>query len=243
VCSFAAASPCTGEPYRNVADGILNMNYADGRLSMETRNAPLDKVLQELSRLAEVNIVSDGPLEGRVTVYVSDLPTDAAAKKILRGKGLSFLYQPQETADSAEEYRLQEIRIYVSEGTGQEQSFSYKKSSLDSRQKAIQDRNKRQREKAQGRARRMPDRTPRDEAGSDTDKFLNGLLGGNLNALDEVADRLKQEHPEAEEQIQQFLDTLEEAKARAEESGADVRAMEELGGMGAIMQQMMHGKR
>ena len=37
--------------YQNPSDGILSMRYADGALSLETMNAPLDKVLKELSRL------------------------------------------------------------------------------------------------------------------------------------------------------------------------------------------------
>jgi len=241
--SFTAVLPCAGEQYRNAADGILNMEYADGRLSLETKSAPLDKVLHELSRLAEVEIVSDGPLDDKVTVYVSDLPTDAAAKKILRGKDLSFLYRANENAESGEEYRLREIRIYISQGsTGREQTFSYDKNRSKTRQDAIRERKKRQQERMKSRARLIPDRTPRDEAASDTDKFLSGLLGGNLNAMDEVADQLKQDHPEAEEKIEQFLEPLEEAKARAAESGADLSTLEGLGGMGVFMQRMMEGK-
>jgi hypothetical protein len=242
---FLSPPPCTGEAYRNVADGILNMDYdAEGRLSVETRDAPLDKVLNQLSRMTEVNIVSDGPLEGRVTVYVNRQPPDAAARKILRGKDLTFLYRERDPSEPEGEYRLREIRIYVSQGTpGQEQSFSYRGSDPVSRNEAIRARQEsREAERAQTRARRIEDRTPPDRPGAEADQFLSGLLGGNLEALDEVAERLKTENPEVGDQIDQFMQALEDAKARATESGTGMPAMGELGSMGAMMQRIMEGK-
>ncbi len=248
VLFLAAPLPGAGEEYRNASDGILSMRYSDGRLSLETRDAPLGKVLQELARLAEVNIVSDGPMEDRVTVYMNGLPTDAAAKKILKGKGLSFIYRPLAPGDAAGDYRLEEIRIYVSQGSsGKAQTFSYDKGSTSSsrprtdRQAAIRERNARRAE-SRARARTRQDHTPRDDAGSEADQFLSGLLGGNLEALDEVADRLRAENPEARAQIDQFLETLEEAKARAAESGNEVPSLENMGSMGAVMQQMLGGR-
>jgi hypothetical protein len=241
---FLSPPPCGGEAYRNVADGILNMDYADGRLSLETRDAPLDKVLKELSRLAEVNIVSDGPLEGRVTVYVNRQPTDAAARKILRGKDLSFLYREKDPSEPEGEYRLREIRIYVPQGTpGQEQRFSYPSRDPNSRSEAIRARQEnREAERAQTRARRIEDRTPRDMPGAEADQFLSGLLGGNLEALDGVAEKLRAENPEVGDQIDQFMQALEEAKARAADSGAGMPPMGNLGSMGAMMQRIMEGK-
>jgi len=237
----AAMTPCAGEEYRSAADGILKMNYADGRVTMETRDAPLNKVLQEFARLADLNILSDGPLEERVTVYISDLPTDAAARKILRGKDLSFLYRAGETEKHPEDYPLREIRIYEAQGTtGIPQAFSYGTSAASiPRQATRAPTQTRPAARTPARARTLEDRTPRDEAGSPADSFLSGLLGGNLEALDGMAERLKQEHPEAEAQIEQFLQALEEAKSRAVESGGPRPSPEELGGLGDMMQRMM----
>jgi len=241
------ASWAAGE-YRNAAEGILSMRYAEGRLSLETRDASLSKVLQELSRIADLRIVSDGPLEDRVTVYADGLDLDAAARKILRGKDSTFIYRPPDPGSPPGPYRLEEIRVFVSEGTpGQAQTFSYNRTDEDQRQELeerraeIRERNARLAEE-RARARAVHDPTPRDDAGSETDQFLSGLLGGNLEALDEVADRLREQHPEAREQIDQFLETLEAAKARAAESGGQAPPMEGMENMGAIMQQILDGQ-
>ncbi len=238
----SVTTPSPGEEYRSPADGILRMSYDDGRMSLETRNAPLDKVLREFARLADVKVVSDGPLEDRVTVYVSALPPDAAARRLLRGKDLSFIYRASKDTDTPEDYPLREIRIYDdTPGTpGREQAVSYGGRQAPVPQQATRARSETRAEtRAVARARALESRTPRDDPASTADSFLTGLLGGNLHALDEVAERLVQEHPEAEAQIQQFLEALEEAKARAMEGGGEMPSMEDLGGMGAIMQRMM----
>ena len=52
------------EEYRSPSDGIQSMVYEDGRLSLEAKDASLDKLLTELARMAMVTIVADGPIEG-----------------------------------------------------------------------------------------------------------------------------------------------------------------------------------
>lgn len=234
--------PCAAEDYRSPADGILRLSYADGLLSLETRDAPLGKVLDEFARLADVNVVSDVPLEDRITVYVSDLPPDAAARKILRGKGLSFVYRATRPAERPEDYPLSEIRIYDSGGKtpGRDRAVSYGTGGAAIERDATPARREpRPPARSAARARALASRTPRDEPASAADSFLTGLLGGDLHALDEVAERLRREHPEAEAQIQQFMQALDEAKARAAETGSDAPSLESLGGMGAIMHRMM----
>jgi len=247
LCSPAATTPCAGEEYRNPAAGILRMSYEEGRVTLETRDAPLSKVLEEFGRLADVAVVSDGPLEDRVTVYVSGLPPDAAARKILRGKDLSFIYRASKAAGQPDEYPLSEIRIYdAQETTGRAQPFSYGTAPADRREATRARRETRPAARTPAQARRLESTLPRDDDSmAAADSFLSGLLGGNLHMLDEVAERLKQDHPEAREQIEQFLQVLEEAKTRAAESGGGMPSLEDLGGMGAIMHRMMqqqHGE-
>jgi len=40
------------------------MRLDQGKLSLEAREAPFERLLQELSRLGGLKILSDGPLEG-----------------------------------------------------------------------------------------------------------------------------------------------------------------------------------
>jgi len=247
LCSLAAPVPCAGESYQSPAEGIVKMDFADDRLTLETRNASLEKVLQQLSRLAGVNIVTDGPLAETVTVYVSDLPTDEAARKILRGQDVSFVYRASGKAASADDYQLREIRIYVPEGGGGQGA----KAAQPGRSPAVaagpaaspDRRASRPEMPPPPAARSLPDRTPRDYAPHPADDFMSGLLGGNLNALDDLADQLRQEHPEAAPQINQFMKTLEEAKARAAEAGMDPSSIEDLGGMNALMRDMLRKRR
>ena len=68
------------------------MRLDQGKLSLEAREAPFERLLQELSRLGGLKILSDGPLEGRITLKIENVNLDTAMRKILRGKDVTFLY-------------------------------------------------------------------------------------------------------------------------------------------------------
>ena len=242
-CTFQTASPCQGEEYRNTADGILSMKYEDDRFSMETKDAPLAKVLGEFSRLAEVSIVSDGPVEDRVTVYMENLPVDEAARKVLRGKDSSFLFKAKKPGASPDSFRLSEIRIYVSDGkSGQGKLYSYTKQPKPKPPPPARSKPPpRPQTKTRTRVSERND-TPRDRPAIEDDPILSSLIEGDLSALDEIAEKLKEENPEVQDQIDLFLESLEEARSQAEASGEDFEGMEKLGNMGAIMQRLMRGK-
>ena len=100
------------EEYRSPSDGIQLMKYEDGRLSLEVKDASLEKVLNELAQMAMLTIIADGPLEGRITVYADRLPLEKALRKILRGKDTSFVYAAK-VETSPTEYDVVEVRIYL----------------------------------------------------------------------------------------------------------------------------------
>ena len=248
-CMLLLAGPGRAEEYKMPSAGIVSMTYADDRFSMETRDAPLARVLEEMSRMAGMRIIADGPVEGKVTVYMTALPTDKAAKKVLRGKDLSLLYEPANANTPGKGYRLAEIRIYVSEGDfSSSNTHSYTKKTKKS-QPAPVDRTQPRRSRppppppppaSTARPRFEP---PPDIEDLDPEEVLSALIGGDQEALDQLAETLKDQDPEVQEQISQFLDALEEAQVQAAEAGEDLEPTEGLGAMGAIMHHMMRQRR
>jgi hypothetical protein len=215
------------------------MRYDEGLLSLEAKDASLDKVLTELSRMAMITIVSDGPIEDRITVYADRLPLDKALRKILRGKDTSFVYAA-EAETSPTQYVVKEVRIYLAKAEkGEARRYSYESKQRDktprpSRSRSSPTRSNRgiPRSPAATTSPRIPDI----ESNPDAKRLFTELMEGNLDELDEIAERLKEANPQVGEQIDQFLDSLEEARMRAEESG---QPMEGLGHMQMLMQQIL----
>jgi hypothetical protein len=228
------------EEYRSPSDGIQLMRYEEGLLSLEAKNASLEKVLTELSRMAMITIISDGPLEDRVTVFADRLPLDKALRRILRGKDTTFMYAAQDET-SPTRYAVQEVRIYVAKAEkGEARRYSY-----ESKKKDRPPRPSRARRRPSPRPNKKPSRLPAAttpppipdiESNPDARRLFTELIEGNLDELDEIAERLKEANPEVEEEIDEFLDTLEEARIRAEEGG---RAMEGVEHMQMLMQQIL----
>jgi hypothetical protein len=71
-------------------------------------------------------------------------------------------------------------------------------------------------------------------------KLISELMEGNLDGLDEIADKLKDQHPQVEEQIEEFLEQIEDIRARSGESGSPIPSLEGLGNMDSLMQQMLN---
>ena len=235
-----ASSPRAAE-HRNTSEGILSLAYEDGLVSLQTRDAPLGKVLEELARITEISIRADGALQGNLTIYIEKKPPDLAVKKILRGKDVTFLYTPAPEDPGSGVYRLKEVRIFLPEdGRGEERQYSYQRESptpppprpnMRNRYRPTPPRGPPPREEE---AQPSPPPPPAGEA----EKFVSGLMEGNFDALNEVAERIKQENPEAREQINHFLESLEEAKQRAAD-GNPVPSLQGLGNLGVIMNEMM----
>jgi hypothetical protein len=124
---LTACLPCRGraEETSSPSDGIRSMRYEEGLVSLEAQDAKLDKVLAELSRMTQVKIVADGPIEGRITQYLNRVPLDKALRKILRGKDMSLLYTARAEASTGQ-HALTEVRLYVAvEGTGGAGSYPH----------------------------------------------------------------------------------------------------------------------
>jgi hypothetical protein len=67
-------------------------------------------------------------------------------------------------------------------------------------------------------------------------------MEGNLDGLNEIAERLKEEDPQAGEQIDEFLEALEEARIEAEESGEPILPLKGLEDMQRFMQHLNRGR-
>jgi hypothetical protein len=218
------------------------MRYEDGLLSLETKNASLDKVLSELSRMAMITIISDGPIEGNITLYVDRLPLEKALRKILRGKATSFVYTA-EAETSPPRYSVREVRVYsakAEKGEGRRYSYASKERTEAARpsRPARGTRRRPPRAPVERLSPDIPDIGPREDA----QELLSELMKGNFDGLDEIAERLKEKNPQIEEQIDEFLESLEEARMRAEESGEPIPPLEGLGDIRRFMRQMKSGR-
>jgi len=229
--------------YANPTQGILSVGYEEERLSLRTKDAPLEKVLEEVARLAGLTVTTDGPVEGKVTVHIESLPTDAALKKILRGKDMTLHYTKGADASNTKDFRLTEVRVFVAEGDkGKERVFSYARKPRPKRTTKARPRSRTgssPHRTIRPRLDREDEPDPsstsvRDEA----ERFLSGLMEGDFDALNEVAERLREENPEVQDQIDQFVESLEQARESSEE-GNPIPSMQGLGNLGLIMQRMM----
>jgi hypothetical protein len=222
------------------------MRYEDGRLSLEAKDASLDKVLNELARMAMLTIISDGPLEDRITVYADRLPLEKALRRILRGKDTSFVYAARDKA-SPIEYDVREVRIYLATADkGEARRYSYSQRSEEAERvpsppesRAEFSRNRHVRPRPTAAAPRIPDAATTDEA----KQLISELMDGDLEGAAEIAERFKDLRPQHEGQIEEFLESLEEVRRRAEESGLETTPLEGLGDMQTLMKQMMRNGR
>jgi uncharacterized phage infection (PIP) family protein YhgE len=69
--------------------------------------------------------------------------------------------------------------------------------------------------------------------------MVRDLMEGNLDQLDAMVERLKEENPQAQDQIERLMDSFEEAKDQAQASGRPFPTVENLGELGVMMEQMM----
>lgn len=230
------------EEYRSPSDGIQSMRYEDGRVSLETKDASLDKVLKELARMAMLTIIADGPIEGRITVYADRLPLEKALRKILRGKDTSFVYAAK-AETSPTEYDITEVRIYLATADkGEASRYSYSRK-REERTKTPRPPRPRA-EVSPGRS--SPFRPPAGAppvpdmiTNEDGQRLLSDLMEGDLEGLDEIAEKLKEQHPQVAEQIDEFMESLEDMRMRAQESGQPMPPLEHLGDIQTLMKKML----
>lgn len=230
------------EEYRSPSDGIQSMKYEDGRLSLEAKDASLDKVLNELARMAMLTIIADGPIEGRITVYADRLPLEKALRKILRGKDTSFVYASKAEI-SPTEYDVMEVRIYLAKADkGEARRYSYSQKSEEGKKtprppssRADVSRKPSLPFRPPAGAPPVPDMATSEEG----QQLLSELMEGNLEGLDKIVEKLKDQNPLVEEQIDQFLESLEEARGSGGEGGMPALPLEQLGDIQTLMKQMI----
>jgi hypothetical protein len=230
------------EEYRSPSDGIQLMKYEDGLLSLEAKDASLDKVLSELARMAMLTIMADGPIEDRITVYTDRLPLEKALRKILRGKDTSFVYTAK-AETSPTEYDVKEVRVYLAKADkGEARRYSYTRSG-DARKRPPRPPNSR----AEGsRARKSPRRPPAGAppipdmaTAEEGQRLLSEMMDGNLEGLEELAEKLKEQNPQAQEQLDEFLESLGDMRMGAEQGGQPFSPPDGLGDMQTLMKQML----
>ncbi|MFW5980166.1 MAG: type II secretion system protein GspD [Halanaerobiales bacterium] len=66
---------------------------SDEIIDMSCRNSDLREVLRSLAELADVNLVTDGSVEGSVTLTLKNIQFEEALKLITRTKGLDYLWR------------------------------------------------------------------------------------------------------------------------------------------------------
>ncbi len=72
----------------------LDITLEDGRLSVGARNAPLGRLLEEISRRGKVAIIQVGGVAGRrISVAFSDLPLDQGLRRILKQHDAFFYHR------------------------------------------------------------------------------------------------------------------------------------------------------
>ncbi len=230
------------EEFRSPSDGIQSMIYEDGLLSLDARNASLDKILSEVARMAMLTIVADGPIEGRVTVYTTRLPLEKALRKILRGKDTSFVYTAKADTSPAE-YEVMEVRIYLAKaGQGEPRRYSYSQKREDRDREADRSRPRSGRAPSRGsppRSPSVPRSVPPMAPSVDAQLLIKELMDGDLEGLDEIAEKLKDQNPQVEDQIEEFLESLEDIRAGTGPDGSPIPGLEGLGNMQNLMEQMM----
>ncbi|MFW6268915.1 MAG: type II secretion system protein GspD [Bacillota bacterium] len=72
----------------NVMAGV-----SDEIIDMSCRNSDLREVLRSLAELADVNLMTDGSVEGSVTLTLKNIQFEEALKLITRTKGLDYLWR------------------------------------------------------------------------------------------------------------------------------------------------------
>lgn len=242
-----AADPV--ETYRSPSEGILFLRAEAGTLSLEVREASLERILQEISRLADVAITSDAPLQGKVTYRAEKVALDAALKKLLKGRDMTCLYGPAKSPEADKAYRLKEVRIYLPEGKeGSGRIYSYAKPSPPtSTQRPPRGTGSSPLSKPSESqpSPALPTPTPpplpagHTRSQEEAKRFMTEILRAGPGHLDDIVERLKRENPEIEEQIDQFLESIEEAQQRARETGRPFPAVEDLGEIGSLLQQTL----
>lgn len=254
--AWVAVAEQSSAPYHSTSEGVLQLSVHDEMLTVNLRDAPLAAVLEDIARQGEVvlSLPDDrSALEKRVTMQFTDLPLERGLKKLLRGQSVVFIYESRgltnskgsRTEHSPDGYRLKEIRLL---GPSSEKEAGRAPSS--SSPVPVHAREPVQPAPPAARPGPSPTQEPRTGAPSpesirtreQAEKALAGLLQGNMDALQEMVQALKRDNPELRDQIDQFMESLEEARRRAEQEGTPFPPLDPKGVMAPFMDQMIRSR-
>ena len=254
--AWVAVAEQSSAPYHSTSEGVLQLSVHDEMLTVNLRDAPLAAVLEDIARQGEVvlSLPDDrSALEKRVTMQFTDLPLERGLKKLLRGQSVVFIYESRgltnskgsRTEHSPDGYRLKEIRLL---GPSSEKEAG--RAPPSSSPVPVHAREPVQPAPPAARPGPSPTQEPRTGAPSpesirtreQAEKALAGLLQGNMDALQEMVQALKRDNPELRDQIDQFMESLEEARRRAEQEGTPFPPLDPKGVMAPFMDQMIRSR-
>jgi hypothetical protein len=97
-----------GQAIAVTASAAVGMNYADGRLTMSAKQVPLTQILEDLHRLAGIDIyAARGLSTAQVSVDVRNEPLEDALKSILRGYNYAAIYVKE-----GEDFRITALKLF-----------------------------------------------------------------------------------------------------------------------------------
>lgn len=251
----AVAAP-SSLPSHATSEGILQLSVQGEMLTVNLRDAPLAAVLEDIARQGEMvlSLPDDrSTLQKTVTMQFTDLPLERGLRKLLRGQSVVFIYEstgPQHWSGdrsrrSPDGYRLKEIRLLGpsnEKGAGQT-APSFSSPSMQAREPV---------QPVPPVPRAGQSQTQESRAGTpypesirtreQAEKALTGLLQGNMDALQEMVQALKQDNPELRDHIDQFMESLEEARRRAEQEGTPFPPLDPKGVMAPFMEQIIRSR-
>jgi hypothetical protein len=97
-----------GQAAAVTASPAVRMNYADGRLTLSAKQVPLAQVLEDLHRLAGIDIyAARGLSSAQVSIDVRNEPLEDALKSILRGYNYAAIYVKE-----GEDFRITALKLF-----------------------------------------------------------------------------------------------------------------------------------
>ncbi len=245
--------------YQNPSEGILQLSVHNDMLTLNLRDASLQHVLARIANEANLHLSlpdDRSSLQKRVTLQFANIPIERGVKKLLRGENIVFIYgiatnegyTGSPSAHTRDMYRLKQIRIIGPEGIKDSSGSSFSgQAPLPPSRIAVSSKptpmsmpssSAREAKELLQEERQSESIRTREQA----ERALTGLIHGNMDALQDMVQALKRDNPQLSEQIDQFMESLEEARQQAEKEGYPFPALDRLGSMGPLMEQMMRGK-
>ncbi|MFC1856735.1 S8 family serine peptidase [Thermodesulfobacteriota bacterium] len=94
---------------RTARDVDVQIEIADGRISLDVRDIELKQVLKEISQKSAIHISFDDQVEGKVTLKLVDTPIEEALKQLCESRAVVYEYNPE-----SKTYRIVSVGAFTS---------------------------------------------------------------------------------------------------------------------------------